>query len=89
MERRERLRKLMAALDEETVADAFEALGPGMSIADVAPTKEVFYTEGPETLLDARTQVRCGHMQCQQTVVRDFQSLRTAHHDAVLLCPRP
>ena len=58
MERRERLRKLMAALDEDTVADAFEALGPGVSVAEVAPTKEVFYTEGAEELLDARMQVR-------------------------------
>ncbi len=58
MERRERLRKLMAAMDEDTVAGAFEALGPGFSVAEQAPAKEVFYTEGPETLLDARMQVR-------------------------------
>ena len=58
MERRERLRKLMAALDEDTVAGAFEALGPGFSVAEQAPVKEVFYTEGTETLLDARMQVR-------------------------------
>ena len=58
MERRERLRKLMAAMDEDTVAEAFEALGPGFSVAEHAPTKEVFYTEGPETLLDARMQAR-------------------------------
>ncbi len=58
MERRERLRKLMAAMDEDTVADAFEALGPGFSVAEQAPTKEIFYTEGPETLLDARMQAR-------------------------------
>ena len=90
MERRERLRKLMAAMDEDTVAGAFEALGPGFSVAEQAPIKEVFYTEGADTLLDARMQVRrrpcrtaLGRAQPQSTY-----SCQTSHTSHARMCVR-
>lgn len=72
MERRDRLRKIMAAADEETLADAFEALVPAGALRDAVPFKEIFYTEGTPALLDARLQVRCPHpprrVPCQPAV---------------------
>lgn len=60
MERRDRLRKLLAAMGEEA---AVAALGPPtdeeMAEAEAAavPTTEVFYTEGSEALRTARLEV--------------------------------
>ena len=52
------MRKLMAAADEGTLAEAFEALGPAAAAADAVPFKELFYTEGAPGLLEARLQAR-------------------------------
>ena len=62
MERRDRLRKLLAHMGEEA---AVAALGPptDAEMAEAAaavaavPTTEVFYTEGPPALADARQEI--------------------------------
>lgn len=57
MERRERLRKLLAEMEEEKVLEAMDALEPEDQQQQQFVPSTTFYTEGPQALMDARVAV--------------------------------
>lgn len=57
MERRERLRKLCAELEDATVVEAMDALEPVGAAPQQFVPSTVFYTEGPPELQEARVKV--------------------------------
>lgn len=63
MERRERLRKLLAAMEEEKVLEAMDAVEPEDAQREHFIPSTTFYTEGPQALVDARVSVRENHAQ--------------------------
>jgi hypothetical protein len=57
MERRERLRKLLADMEEEKVLEAMDALEPADQQQQQFVPSTTFYTEGTQALHDARINV--------------------------------
>ena len=71
MERRERLRKLLADMEEEKVLEAMDALEPADQQQQQFVPSTTFYTEGTQALHEARVNVSpCLHMPyCMQSSV--------------------
>lgn len=63
MERRERLRKLLADMDEERVLAAMDAVEPQDQQQQQFVPSTTFYTEGGQALLEARLAVRASYQQ--------------------------
>jgi hypothetical protein len=57
MERRERLRKLLADMEEEKVLEAMDALEPADQQQQQFVPSTTFYTEGTQALQEARVHV--------------------------------
>lgn len=58
MERRERLRTMLSAMEEEKVLAAMDAVEPEDAAREQFVPSTTFYTEGPQALLDVRVAVR-------------------------------
>jgi hypothetical protein len=71
MERRERLRKLLADMEEEKVLEAMDALEPADQQQQQFVPSTTFYTEGTQALHEARVNVspRLHMPHCMQSSV--------------------
>lgn len=88
MERRERLRKLCAELEDATVVEAMDALEPVGAAPQQFVPSTVFYTEGPPELQEARVKVsgdRCPPPMSHARFLSNIAHMLSIHRPARLL----